>query len=161
MLDLTSGYDAMLHAASDIIEKLRFDQQHLILVLNKVDRLETEFNKTEELREDLHLGDNQSDIIVISAKKKLGLDQLKRCLSSLQKNYAGEATLVTNLRHFEALCQALDSLKIVEKGLEEQIPTDLVAQDLRLCLYHLGSITGEVTTDEVLGNIFGKFCIGK
>ncbi len=161
MLDLTAGYDAMLHAASDIIEKLRFDQQHLILVLNKVDRLETEFNKTEELREDLHLGDNQSDIIVISAKKKLGLDQLKHCLSSLQKNYAGEATLVTNLRHFEALCQALDSLKIVEKGLEEQIPTDLVAQDLRLCLYHLGSITGEVTTDEVLGNIFGKFCIGK
>ena len=72
-----------------------------------------------------------------------------------------DAVLVTNLRHYEALQHANESLAAVRRGLDEGIPTDLVAQDLREALYYLGSITGEITTDEVLGNIFGRFCIGK
>ena len=72
-----------------------------------------------------------------------------------------DAVLVTNLRHYEALKHASESLHAVSKGLEDGIPTDLVAQDLREALYYLGSITGEITTEEVLGSIFGRFCIGK
>jgi tRNA modification GTPase len=72
-----------------------------------------------------------------------------------------DATLVTNVRHYEALLHASESLKSVQQGLEMNIPTDLVSQDLREALYHLGSITGEITTDEVLGSIFSRFCIGK
>ena len=68
---------------------------------------------------------------------------------------------MTNLRHYEALKHALESLKAVYQGLDDDIPTDLVAQDLREALYYLGSITGEITTEEVLGSIFGRFCIGK
>jgi tRNA modification GTPase len=69
--------------------------------------------------------------------------------------------LVTNIRHYEALLHASDSLKSVQQGLEINIPTDLISQDLREAIHYLGSITGEITTDEVLGSIFSRFCIGK
>ncbi len=72
-----------------------------------------------------------------------------------------KAVLVTNMRHYEALMHASESLQLVKQGLEMDIPTDLISQDLRQSLYYLGSITGEITTDEVLGNIFSRFCIGK
>ena len=70
--------------------------------------------------------------------------------------------IVTNLRHYEALKKAQDSIERVLQSLQDQISGDLIAQDLRLCLFHLAEITGgEITTDEVLGNIFKNFCIGK
>ena len=72
-----------------------------------------------------------------------------------------DATLVTNLRHYEALQEASQALDRVQEGLELSIPTDLVAQDIREAIHYIGTITGSITTDEVLGNIFGKFCIGK
>lgn len=72
-----------------------------------------------------------------------------------------QSVLVTNVRHYEALLHASESLQAVKVGLETNIPTDLVSQDLRQALHYLGSITGEITTDEVLGTIFSRFCIGK
>ena len=72
-----------------------------------------------------------------------------------------DTVLVSNVRHYEALKHASESLAAVSKGLVEGIPTDLVAQDLRESLYYLGSITGEITTEEVLGSVFSRFCIGK
>lgn len=99
----------------------------------------------------------------ISAKNADDVEDLKRRIARYG-NYQTEnadAVLVTNVRHYEALLHASESLVQVQKGLEMNTPTDLISQDLREALYYLGSITGEITTDEVLGSIFSRFCIGK
>jgi tRNA modification GTPase len=69
--------------------------------------------------------------------------------------------VITNARHFEALTRAGEAIDRVTKGLKSGLPSDLLAQDIRQVLHYIGEITGEVTTDEILGNIFSKFCIGK
>ena len=91
------------------------------------------------------------------------MEQLRHTLEEIRQEMgnATNATLVSNVRHFEALQKASGSLDAVRQGLENGIPSDLVAQDLREALYYLGTITGEITTDEVLGSIFSRFCIGK
>jgi tRNA modification GTPase len=78
--------------------------------------------------------------------------------------YAGteeDNVIITNVRHYEALEKALSAIQRAGNGLESGIPGDLLAQDIRETLHYLGEITGEITTDEVLGNIFKNFCIGK
>lgn len=103
-------------------------------------------------------------VLPISAKQKLGITSLKELLISTQKdnsNIDSNATLVTNARHYQALMEAQIALYRVEDGLASATPTDLVAQDIREALYHLGSIVGEINTEEILGNIFSRFCIGK
>ena len=104
-------------------------------------------------------------IIYGSAMNGLAVDDLKNMLEKLQKDRvsasrSGDA-MVSNVRHYNALCSAWEALKLVRAGLDSGTSTELVARDLRDVLYHLGSITGEISTDEVLGNIFKKFCIGK
>ena len=102
-------------------------------------------------------------IIPISAGRHLGLDSIKKTLHSICSVGVtnSNSVLVTNLRHFEALQNAHSALTRVAEGLESTLPTDLLTQDLREALHHLGTITGTITTDEVLGEIFGRFCIGK
>ena len=104
-------------------------------------------------------------IIYGSAKNGLGIDDLKNKLEQIQKDRVSASrsgdTMVSNVRHYNALCSAWEALKLVRAGLDSGISTELVARDLRDVLFHLGSITGEISTDEVLGNIFKKFCIGK
>ena len=101
--------------------------------------------------------------IQISAKQGTNIDSLCHSLTELASipEITSSDVIVTNLRHYEALTQALQSIRRVQEGLTSGLPADLVSQDLRECIYHLGSIVGEVTTDEVLGNIFSHFCIGK
>ena len=100
---------------------------------------------------------------IISAKDIGDVEDLKADIARYGRrhNFSNDAVLVTNLRHYEALLHTAESLLQVQQGLEINIPTDLVSQDLRQALYYLGSITGEITNNEILGNIFGKFCIGK
>ena len=102
-------------------------------------------------------------IFPISAKVRLGVDEVVSYLALSRKSMKTDrnSTLVTNLRHLEALRSAREALSRVWDGLSDSIPTDLVAQDIREAIYHIGTITGEVSTDEVLGVIFGRFCIGK
>ncbi len=102
-------------------------------------------------------------IFPISAKVRLGVDEVVSYLALSRKSMKTDqnSTLVTNLRHMEALRSAREALTRVWDGLSDSIPTDLVAQDIREAIYHIGTITGEVSTDEVLGVIFGRFCIGK
>jgi tRNA modification GTPase len=69
--------------------------------------------------------------------------------------------MVTNLRHYQALKEARESLQRVEEGIAASLSTEFISQDIRQALYHIGTITGEVTSDEILGNIFRRFCIGK
>lgn len=102
-------------------------------------------------------------IMPISAKTGEGLDALRTTLSATQKDLLADSdtTLITNARHYEALSNARDALVRVRTGLSDALPTDLLTQDIREALYHIGSIADEISTDEVLGNIFRNFCIGK
>ena len=102
-------------------------------------------------------------ILPISAKKKTGLEELRTILASSQStvNVGVESVLVSNLRHFNALKDAYEALLKATVAMDENRPTDLVSQDIREAIYCLGTIVGEISTDEVLENIFSKFCIGK
>lgn len=103
-------------------------------------------------------------VIPISAKTGKGLSTLTKTLGAIGSELTGstDETLVTNVRHYEALVRAASALERVRAGLHlTTLPPDLIAQDLREALYHLGEIVGEITTDETLGNIFRNFCIGK
>jgi tRNA modification GTPase len=128
-------------------------ENRLILVANKVDTAS----------EDAEVKFSVFSIIPISAKERMGLEALvaklreRVDLSALQD----DRTIVTNTRHIEALKGAQRSLEDVLHGFENQVPGDLVAIDIRKALYHLGEITGHVSPDDLLGNIFSRFCIGK
>ena len=103
-------------------------------------------------------------MVPISAKTGSGLPELTEILAEIGRRITGDTdeTLVTNIRHYEALSRAATALGRVRDGLKvATLPPDLIAQDLREALYHLGEIVGEISTDEVLGNIFREFCIGK
>ena len=143
-------------------------RQQLIILLNKMDEIApSDVDVFVEKIKDLCVADTLSPIAVlpISAKKGLNVDALRNTLvesqGALSNSASGSGTLVTNVRHYQALMDAQIALDRVEDGLASGIPTDLVAQDIREALYHLGSIIGEINTEEILGNIFGRFCIGK
>ena len=99
----------------------------------------------------------------ISAKERRGLADLESQLIEAARIPALSQNdiIVTNVRHYEALVHALEAIRRVQAGLASQLSGDFVSQDLRECIFHLSDIVGEVTTDQVLGNIFQKFCIGK
>ena len=168
MIDMTQGLEVMATAAQRILRKTDTTRQTLIFLLNKSDRCpEKAADYTDELKNIVcdSKGKETSHVFIqtLSAKTGNGMDQLLQTLSETQRNLkiGTDTVLVTNSRHYEALHHASDSLENVRRGLKEGLPTDLVAQDLREALYHLGTITGEITTDEVLGSIFSRFCVGK
>ncbi|NBC05625.1 MAG: tRNA uridine-5-carboxymethylaminomethyl(34) synthesis GTPase MnmE, partial [Bacteroidetes bacterium] len=101
--------------------------------------------------------------IPISATNRMNIDYLKESLHDavLSKKVNLESTIVANARHYEALQKAYEDLDRVLQGLSTGITSDFVAMDIRAALHHLGEITGEISTDDLLGNIFGRFCIGK
>ena len=143
-------------------------RQQLIILLNKMDEIsEGGVDAQLDMIKDLCVEHTLAPIAVIpiSAKKGLNIDALRNTLvesqSAISSSAAAGGTLVSNIRHYQALMDAQIALDRVEDGLASGIPTDLVAQDIREALYHLGSIVGEINTEEILGNIFGRFCIGK
>lgn len=153
MLDATCANE-QYQALSNKVLPLCQDK-HLLVIVNKCDKA-TPTTITP-------LPKNATQIN-ISAKTKQGIEQLKTQLCLLLPDadiMAGNA-IVSNIRHLKALQSANDDINRVLEGLQTDLPTDLVSQDLRSCLYHLAQITGgEIQTDEVLGNIFKHFCVGK
>ncbi len=131
----------------------------LVLVFNKVDIISAE-RKAE--KEKLLL-DKIPERVFISAKYEQGTNQLEDLLVKTANipEISEQDIIVTNVRHYEALQNALVAIKRVSEGLELKISGDFLSQDIRECLYYLGEITGQISTDEILGNIFSKFCIGK
>ncbi len=128
--------------------------KHFIFVANKIDKLE---EIPSHLKDMLEL-----DTIFISAKRHENIHLLAETIVKFMKNKKISSNIIiNNTRHYEAVNKALDAIVQVKKSFYNNIPTDLIAIDIRQVLYFLGSITGEVTTDEILGNIFSKFCIGK
>ena len=102
------------------------------------------------------------DTILISAKEKENIDDVKNQLYKISiSGKQKEGVVVSNIRHYEALNKAKLALDDVVNGLQMDVPGDLLAMDIRQCLHFLGTITGEITTDDLLDNIFSKFCIGK
>ena len=155
------------HSLHNLVGKVSSRQQ-LIILLNKMDEtseigVEAQIDKIKDLCVEHTLA--PIAVIPISAKKGDNIDDLQNVLVESQKSLTSSAstggTLVSNIRHYQALMDAQIALDRVEDGLASGIPTDLVAQDIREALYHLGSIVGEINTEEILGNIFGRFCIGK
>lgn len=123
------------------------DGKHLLVVLNKCDL-------------QLPTAHCQLPTFIVSAKTGEGLEALRQALLATVDRHAADV-LLTNPRHCEALRRVQDALVRVRKGLDDGVPTDLVAVDLRDALYHLGTITGDVASRDVLDNIFSRFCIGK
>jgi tRNA modification GTPase len=157
VLDLTSSVGSILTRITEIRKKVK--GQKLILVCNKSDLATAE---TIESLSGFSLKKNEF-LVFIAAKAKqnlTGLIELMQSAISMDK-VPGEDVIVTNVRHFEALTRALEAIERTISGLQSNISGEFLSQDIRECLHWLGSITGQITTDEVLGNIFKNFCIGK
>ena len=178
MIDLTRDFDSTCETVREIIDKVDFDSQKLVILLNKTDICEVNKNVsvlnfivssldnkgiTSGLTDESKTCDADVPIIGISAKTGSGINNLRSILASSQRDLLADSdtTLVTNQRHVQALTDARTSLLRVQEGLALNLPTDLASQDIREAIYHLGSIVGEISADEVLGNIFANFCIGK
>ena len=151
---------------SFIKENYRKDLK-IILLHNKIDQYEATYsdslsNFDATLKAAL-MPEYTTTLLGISARDHQNLDLLTKELTAYANTLVvgNNAAIVTNLRHYEALKEALQAIEKVKEGLALNLSGDLLAIDLREALYHLGSITGTVTNDEVLGHIFSKFCIGK
>lgn len=185
MTDLSRGEDSVLADAEYIWDKVNASSsgQEFLLLVNKcdVDGCESvdgeghvagyagagyadKTRKMAKIEATLREKGISAKLIPISAKTGYGLAALTETLAEIGRRITGDTdeTLVTNIRHYEALVRAATALGRVRDGLQvATLPPDLIAQDLREALYHLGEIVGEIGTEEVLGNIFRKFCIGK
>lgn len=137
-------------------------EKQLILVFNKSDLITSDQQQSIiKLTETFY--SEYLQYIFISAKKREQTDQLQQMLvkAAHLPTVTQNDVIVTNIRHYEALTKALEAIHRVQQGLQMNISGDFLAQDIREAIFHLGDIVGEVTTDQVLGNIFEKFCIGK
>ncbi len=135
--------------------KNQYPNKPLLPVCNKVDTL------SDTARQELKV--KIQNILFISAKGGNGVDQLKEKLFTAVKagTLKGDHIVVSNSRHYDALLKALEEVQKVKEGMDLGLASDLMAIDIRQALFHLGEITGSVTTDDLLGNIFSNFCIGK
>ncbi len=144
------------------IGKIREAHPHkpLIAVVNKTDLVEP---KTVLRIQEPLAGIDGISVQMLSAKKGSGVEELKKKLLALVHNGAlgRNETIVTNSRHYDALLKALEEIQKVQAGMEAGVSGDLLSIDIRQALYHFGEITGEITSDDLLGNIFANFCIGK
>ncbi len=139
----------------------QYPQKTIVTIINKKDLISEE--NIVNIEKKLTTNNQQSTTIFISAKNKEGIDELKNTLLSFVNTGAlrNNETIVTNTRHYDSLLKALDEIQKVKFGLESNLSSDLMALDIKEALYHFGLITGQVTNDELLGNIFANFCIGK
>lgn len=147
LLYLFDPNENSLSQAQKEVELLHLPETtHIFYVANKIDRFTSPL---------------PSSVIGISALLGSNLSALKTELQKVAQNLLQVDTVISNQRHLDALKRCHESLIAVETGISQNISSELIALDIRHALHHLGEITGEVTNDEILGNIFSKFCIGK
>jgi len=145
---------------SKIRDLIRNTGKRLFILINKIDQ-DTE-GKAKKMSGRIKL-EEDDNLLFISAKERTGIDELKNKLGEIvmKEKLSSDSVIITNIRHYEAMLRVSESLDRVLTGLENHIPSDLIAIDIRQAIHYLGEITGEITTDEILGNIFKNFCIGK
>jgi tRNA modification GTPase len=160
ILFIAEANDTIQEIAQQLENLYLKDEQKLIVIINKIDLVKNEvlINSFKSLKIN-----DKYPVISISAKRKLHIDNIIQLLieSVKYKEQLFNDIIVINLRHYESLKGAYNAGIRVLNGLKNSIYGDLLAQNIREMIYHLGAITGEITTDEVLGNIFKNFCIGK
>ncbi|PHS53541.1 MAG: tRNA uridine-5-carboxymethylaminomethyl(34) synthesis GTPase MnmE [Lutibacter sp.] len=161
LFDLEKIKNKLTTIENSISEIKKIKEKHptkqLLLIANKVDLVD------EKIIAETTTSFQKTPLIFLSAKQKIGILELTSTLTQLANKGAlsNNETIVSNSRHFEALNNAFNAIKEVQKGIDNAISSDLFAIDIRQALFHLGEITGEVTTEDLLGNIFANFCIGK
>ncbi len=163
VIDATQKISEIDRLIGKIKARLGDGDRNLIILMNKIDFLnEKQLADLANLKKFRNL--NEKDrVLNISASYGDNIDVLVSLLIELvQGEGTGESgVMITNARHYEALTLAGEAIERVSEGMNSGLSSDLLAQDIRQVLHYLGEITGEVTTDEILGNIFSKFCIGK
>jgi tRNA modification GTPase len=144
-----------------------FNNEHILFIINKIDLV---YNKDVTLKEFMNtiyntfviLSKSNTSVLPVSAAKNTGIEDIKKTLvARIRPELDRNAIILTNLRHYQELRSAGEALERVREGLDYGLSTDLLTPDLRQALHHMGSITGEITPDDILGEIFGRFCIGK
>lgn len=157
LIDSSQLIDNSLESLKSEIEliKNKYPLKTLLVIFNKMDLMSSEL--VENINSEI------SNSLLISAKNKIGIDNLKHQLLSFVNTGAlrNNETIITNTRHYDSLHKALEEISKVKYGIQTNLSSDLMSIDIRQALYYFGEITGEVTNDELLGNIFANFCIGK
>ena len=155
MVDAAStSVDEIQEEINFLKEEVDMEDKKLILVANKIDSL------TEMPHQLMHL--KEYEIVYVSAKRNVNIEAITDQLLAVAATHRmSDQTMLTNVRHYDNFLKIRDSIENIEKGLAEGIPTDLVAIDVRDALHHLGLVTGEIATDDILNTVFGRFCIGK
>ena len=159
MLSVVGKIEALIIEINKTVNQ--FPLKPILIIINKKDLIP--FESIATITQQLNADNRQSTTLFISAKEKEGIDELKSKLMSFVNTGAlrNNETIVTNTRHYDSLLKALEEIQKVKFGLQSKLSSDLMAIDIKQALYHFGEITGEVTSDELLGNIFANFCIGK
>lgn len=157
LVDSSQLSDDSLETLKSEIEQIKnkYPLKTLLVLFNKMDLMSTAL--VESIQSEI------TNALLISAKNKTGIDELKNQLLSFVNTGAlrNNETIVTNTRHYDSLLKALEEIQKVRFGLDNNISSDFMAIDIRQALFHFGEITGQVSNDELLGNIFANFCIGK
>lgn len=168
MVDASIHTEQLAEELTSLQQQTQWDNKQLMLIVNKIDKLESGSDtcvtkqNLSKLNKRLPYPIKDEHLFAISAKQGIGIDQI---LKTLQQTYNFDVDftqpMLTNLRHYEAMRHIVDACDQANESLEQQIPADLVVVDIREALYYLGTITGEVTSEDILGSIFSRFCIGK
>lgn len=150
------SFDSLENLKIEIAKiKNKYPQKPLVVVANKIDQInDTQITNVTQEIEQIHL---------LSAKKGIGVELLQNKLLEFVNTgtLRNNETIITNSRHYDSLLRALEEIQKVQYGIENNLSGDLMAIDIRQALYYFGEITGEITSDDLLGNIFANFCIGK
>jgi tRNA modification GTPase len=163
LVDANQELDYILETIQKVEKRIAGQNKKLLVLLNKVDQLDSEYQLKQIEKAIREVIKTDDEFLRLSAKTGQNVEKLVDILLEAvdYEKIKQSDILVTNTRHYEALKRAHDSLLRAREGLESGLPTDLLAMDVRDVLHYLGEITGQITTDEILGNIFANFCIGK
>ena len=158
IIEASNNWHQISQQIKHTIDNYNISDQKLIVLINKIDKIILEEKTIETLKSDLP----EIPFVLASAKSNININNLKRLLKeSYDLEKLDNSPVVSNIRHFEALTNASEALTRVEKGLHSGISGDFLAMDIRQVMHYIGEITGQISTDEILGNIFKNFCIGK
>lgn len=157
LTDATQGKEAIQQQINQLKEAV--EGKCLVLVCNKSDK----FTESEKLALQQTKFNGVQNVVCIAAKYGANTDQLQQILVEYShiKELTSEDVIVSNARHYEALNKSLNAIQRVKQGLNNNVAGDFLSQDIRECMHYLGEITGSIGTEEILGTIFSRFCVGK